>query len=148
MFRLGTRLVPALALAGTLVASPIAVAGSAAAVPAATTACTPGRAACPIRVVFAPGAYTGQVRTTLSGLSDQKWFVLRAAAGQTMIVIVKGAGATRGIVYFPNGQHEGQPGGRVFDGLLPVSGDYRIQVTESTMGVGWSGPVDVVVVIY
>ncbi len=42
----------------------------------------------------------------------------------------------------------GQPGGRVFDGTVPVSGDYRIRVTESPMGEAWSGRVDVVVLIY
>ena len=65
-----------------------------------------------------------------------------------MVVIVKGAGPTRGIVYFPNGHHQGQPGGRVFDGSLPATGDYRVKVTESQMGSAWKGRVDVVVVIY
>jgi hypothetical protein len=65
-----------------------------------------------------------------------------------MVAVVEGAGATRGMVSFPNGQSVGQPGGRVFDGVLPASGDYRIRVTESSMGEGWSGRVDVVVLIY
>jgi len=61
---------------------------------------------------------------------------------------VKGHGPTRGVVYFPNGRSNGQPGGRVFDGTLPVSGDYRIRVTESAMGQAWSGRVVVIALIY
>jgi len=55
---------------------------------------------------------------------------------------------TRGVVYFPGGGSSGQPGGRVFDGALPTTGDYRIRVTESSMGEAWSGRVDVIAVIY
>jgi hypothetical protein len=112
------------------------------------TACVAGAAACPIRIRFAAGAYAGQARSRLTGINAEKWFVVNARAGQGMIVIVKGAGATRGTVRFPNGEQDGQPGGRVFDGTLPVSGDYRIRVTESLMGEAWSGRVDVLVVIY
>ncbi|MEO8229434.1 MAG: hypothetical protein ABI628_06695 [Chloroflexota bacterium] len=61
---------------------------------------------------------------------------------------MKGHGPTRGTVYFPNGRLSGQPGGRVFDGIAPVTGDYRIHVTESAMGQAWSGRVEVVALIY
>ncbi len=147
------------AVSAPLAGAPVAPAGpatasrasglspAAGAVPVAAT-CTPGASACPIRISFAPGAYSGQGHSTLTGISSERWFVVNARGGQTMIVIVKGAGATRGIVHVPNGTSDGQPGGRVFDGILPVSGDYRIQVNESPMGEAWSGGVDVLVVIY
>ena len=115
---------------------------------ALTTACSPGAKACPIRIAFATGAYSGQASSQLTGIDSKKWFVVGANAGQTMVVVVEGAGSTRGIVYFPNGQSNGQPGGRIFDGNLPVTGDYRIKVTESQMGEAWSGRVDVVVLAY
>lgn len=115
---------------------------------AAAAACTAGARACPVRVAFASGAYSGQAHTELTGASSERWFVLTARAGQTMVVVVKGAGATRGTVYFPSGASSGQPGGRVFDAVLPASGDYRIRVTESPMGEAWSGRVDVVALIY
>ncbi len=118
-----------------------------AAIPLVAT-CAPGARACPIRITFASGAYSGQAHSRLIGTRSQKWFVLHARAGQAMIVIVEGRGATRGVVYFPNGGSNGQPGGRVFDGLLPVTGDYRIRVTESPMGEAWASRVDVLVVIY
>jgi hypothetical protein len=138
----------ALAVGVLAMSAPAAAAGTPARANAATAACRSGSSACPIRITFRPGAYSGQGTSSLSGLSSSKWFVVRARAGQSMIVIVKGAGPTRGIVYFPNRHHEGQPGGRVFDGLLPATGDYRIKVSESLMGSAWSGRVDVLVVIY
>jgi hypothetical protein len=110
--------------------------------------CSPGARACPIRISFAAGAYTGQAHSRLTGIRSQRWFVVHARAGQTMVIIVQGHGPTRGVVYFPNGGSNGQPGGRVFDGTLPVSGDYRIRVTESQMGQAWSGRVVVVALIY
>lgn len=110
--------------------------------------CTPGARACPIRISFAAGAYSGQRSSTLTGISSGRWFVVRAAAGQQMIVIVQGAGPTRGQVFFRNGVSEGQPGGRIFDGEVPVSGDVLIRATESQMAEAWRGRVTVVVVIW
>ena len=96
----------------------------------------------------AGGSFLGQGHSQLLGIRSQRWFVVHARAGQTMIVIVEGRGPTRGTVFFPGGGSDGQPGGRVFDASVPRTGDYRIRVTESPMGQGWSGRVDVVVVIY
>jgi hypothetical protein len=124
--------------AATAATAPIAV---------ATTTCTPGAHACPIRITFALGAYTAQGHSTLAGVSSAKWFSVSARAGQQMIVWIVGRGPTRGVVYFPNGQQDGQPGGRVFDGSLPVTGTYRIVVTEDSMAEAWSGRVDVVLLI-
>jgi hypothetical protein len=152
-----SRLALAMALAASLSLASISLVGAAGTSPAGTgtlglaatpAACTPGRSACPIRIRFALGAYSAQATSTLTGISSQRWFSVRARAGQTMIVLVEGRGPTRGVVHFPNGRTEGQPGGRVFDGLLPVTGTYRIRVTESPMGTAWRGPVTVVVVIY
>jgi hypothetical protein len=114
----------------------------------AAPTCSTGSRACPIRITFAQGAYTAQAHGQLTGVDSELWFVVDARANQSMVTVVVGAGATRGVVTFPNGQTEGQPGGRVFDGLLPVSGDYKIHVTESPMGEGWSGRVDVISLIY
>src|SRR5437016_14483074 len=136
---------PGLTLAGGP-AAPLAGASAAGAV--TTAACSPGARACPIRITFATGAYSAQAHSTLSGIHAAKWFVVHLRAGQTVIVIVQGAGPTRGTVYFPNGQSRGQPGGRVLDQSVPNTGDYRIRVTESQMGSGWSGRVDVLVVAY
>ncbi len=115
---------------------------------APAAACAPGATACPIRITFGSGAYSGQAHAQLAGIHSARWFVVHARAGQSMVVIVEGRGPTRGVVHFPNGRSSGQPGGRVFDATVPVTGDYRIRVTESSMAEAWSGRVDVVVVIY
>ena len=145
----GTVIVAALMSGSVLSAAAAPTAGTTASNTAVTAAaCTAGSSACPIRISFAPGAYSGQGHAYLAGASSVKWFVVNARAGQTMVVIVKGRGPTRGIVYSPDGSHSGQPGGRIFDAIVPASGDQRIRVSESTMGEAWSGGVDVLVVIY
>lgn len=152
-----SRVALAAALAASLALGSVSLVGATGSSPARTAklgaaaapaACTPGRSACPIPIRFARGAYSGQATSTLTGISSQRWFSVKARAGQTMIVLVEGRGPTRGEVRFPNGLKDGQPGGRVFDGPLPVTGTYRIRVTESLMGTAWRGPVTVVVVIY
>ena len=93
----------------------------------------------PVRIYFERGATRARVTGYLRGIKDEAFFVLRAKAGQHMRVDIRGRSATRGIVMFPNGQQDGAPGGVVFDGPLPVTGDYRIRVTESSMANAWSG---------
>ncbi len=116
--------------------------------PAVAAPCVPTTAACPFRIKFKPHAFTAQVHTWMSGPSAERWFVVHAKANQIMIVIIEGAGPTRGVVTDPQGHQNGQPGGRVFDEPLTLTGDYRIRVTEDTMAQAWTGRVDVVVVIY
>jgi hypothetical protein len=142
-------------LVGVLLAPVSSVAASASDSSAADTpkvataaACHPGASKCPIRITFAKGAYSAQARSTLTGHFSTRWFSIKARAGQTLIVVVKGAGATQGIVYAPNGTHAGQPGGRVFDAVLVATGTYRIKVAESATSEGWHGSVAVLVVAY
>jgi hypothetical protein len=97
------------------------------------------------RVYFARGATRATVRGYLRGARDEANFVLRAKAGQHMRVEIKGRGATRGVVTFPSGQGDGQPGGVIFDGVLPDTGDYGIRVTESSMADAWRGNFTVIV---
>ncbi len=99
----------------------------------------------PQRVYFARGATEARVTGYLRGIRDEAVFVLRARAGQHMRVDIRGRGATRGVVIFPDGQQDGGPGGVVFDGILPVTGDYRIRVTESSMANAWSGSFTVII---
>lgn len=97
------------------------------------------------RVYFARGATRATVRGYLRGAHDEANFVLRASAGQHMRVEIRGRGATRGMVTFPSGQGDGGPGGVVFDGLLPDTGDYGIRVTESSMANAWRGSFTVII---
>ena len=97
------------------------------------------------RVYFARGATRATARGYLRGIRDEANFVLRAKAGQHMRVEIRGRGATRGMVTFPSGQGDGQPGGVVFDGILPDTGDYRISVSESSMADPWRGSFTVII---
>src|SRR5713226_6815362 len=97
------------------------------------------------RVYFARGATRATVRGYLRGIRDEANFVLRARAGQHMRVEIRGRGATRGMVTFPSGQGDGQPGGVIFDGILPDTGDYGIRVTESSMANAWRGSFTVII---
>ncbi len=97
------------------------------------------------RIYFARGATRATARGYLRGKNDQALFVLRASAGQHMRVEIRASGATRGMVTFPSGEGEGGPGGVFFDGNLPDNGDYRIAVTESSMGNPWRGSFTLIV---
>ena len=69
------------------------------------------------------GATRATARGYLRGMRDEAIWVLRATAGQHMRVEIRSPGATRGVVLFPSGQQDGGPGGVVFDGKLPETGD-------------------------
>jgi hypothetical protein len=99
----------------------------------------------PQRIYFARGATEARATGYLRGHRDEANFVLRAQAGQHMRVDIRAYGATRGTVVFPNGQQEGSPGGVIFDGMLPATGDYQISVGESNMADGWKGRFTLVV---
>jgi hypothetical protein len=101
----------------------------------------------PQRIIFARGATVARGAGYMRHIHDELWFVLRASAGQHMHVEIKGAGATRGVVVFPSGKQDGGPGGVVFDDVIDENGDYKIRVTESTMGEMWRGKVVVIVEI-
>lgn len=91
------------------------------------------------RIRFKTGATAARVKGSLKGINDEALFVLHARSGQHMRVNISGAGATRGVVTFPSGKQDGQPGGTIFDDQLTETGDYRIRVTESSMGEVWRG---------
>jgi hypothetical protein len=91
------------------------------------------------RIRFKKGQTVACVPGTLHHIYDEAIFVLRARAGQHMKVNIIGKGPTRGVVTFPSGQQDGGPGGIIFDDHLPETGDYRIRVTESSMGEEWEG---------
>jgi hypothetical protein len=112
---------------------------------AIVVACANFAANAQTRIYFARGATTATARGYLRGINDEALFVLRAKAGQHMRVEIRGRGPTRGVVFFPSGQQDGGPGGVVFDGILPDTGDYRIRVTESSMANAWRGSFTLVI---
>ena len=100
------------------------------------------------RIHFKPGATSARVEGHLSGMKDEARFVLKAKAGQHMRATITTAdGSTVGMLYFPSGKQDGQPGGLFFDGDLTETGDYRIGVFEHNMADGWKGHFTLVVEI-
>jgi hypothetical protein len=91
------------------------------------------------RIRLKKGQTVASVKGALRHIHDEASFVVRARAGQHMRITITGEGPTRGVVTFPSGQQDGGPGGLVFDDRLPETGDYRIRVTESSMGEEWKG---------
>ena len=97
--------------------------------------CVAGDKACPIRVRFARGAVSANVRATMRGGKDEKWFVFSARRGQKLRAVVGDIKTPEARVavflYAPGGINlGGEPGGTGNDSL-PVSGDYFILVRES-----------------
>lgn len=91
------------------------------------------------RINFKRGQTSARVKGRLSRMFEDALFDVRARRGQHMRVEIIGDGPTRGFVTFPSGQQEGQPGGLIYDDVLPETGDYHIRVTESQMGEAWKG---------
>jgi hypothetical protein len=94
---------------------------------------------CPNFIFFRRGATSGRVYGRLFNINDKRYFMLSARAGQHMKVTITGAGPTRGIVTAPSGAQDGQPGGLIYDAILPQTGNYLIEVSESSMGTQWVG---------
>lgn len=93
------------------------------------------------RIIFKRGAIESVSIGRLQSMSDQLHFVVRARARQHMRLTLEAAGPTRGTVVMPNGDKWGEPGDAFFDDVLPADGDYRIRITEASMGESWAGKV-------
>ncbi len=112
------------AILSMLVASPIA---------ALTTSL-----ARPVRINFAHGALSSQVRGQLTkNKSLDALYVVKAKAGDHMIVnvipLTEGL-MTGGDVTSPSGAQDGQHGGIIFNADLTESGDFTIRVSRNLMG--------------
>ena len=96
------------------------------------------------RIVFKRGATEGVVHGELRSMKDELRFVVRAKAGQRMVLKIdvhveggEGAGSVHDEVTYPDRHKEGLSE----DYYLPVDGDYRISLTEGRMGEEWQGAV-------
>lgn len=78
---------------------------------------------------------------SLHGMRDNAYFIFDARKGQHALIRVNGEGATAGIIRFANGSQEGGPGGVIFDGILPASGEDSIRVFEHQMANEWKGTI-------
>lgn len=103
------------------------------------------------RIRFAPGAVAETVSGSLGVSCNPKTFVLRALAGQRMLINLQGQGPLAGVVRFPNGVAypfaiATNPAGISFDSGLPLTGDYAISISTQNLGVPSSYVMTVTVV--
>jgi hypothetical protein len=89
------------------------------------------------RIRFKRGATSAQAAGYLSG-SLKVCYLLKALGGQHMKVKAEAKGSTMLEVTTPSGAKNGEPGGELEEDL-PETGDYRICVSESSMGEHWKG---------
>jgi hypothetical protein len=84
------------------------------------------------RVQFAKGATSAVIQGRLKGDADVDYLV-RAGAGQTLAVTLKGANASNYFNVLPPGSGDvamfvGSSSGNSFTGVLPADGDYAVRV--------------------
>jgi hypothetical protein len=115
------------------------------------SAATP--APCPTtaqRIQFPLGSYNATVTGVSSLACPRANYVLWARRGQRMIVTVRSGGPMIGIVIVPNGglQSGSSNTAAIFDSILPVTGEYAIQVEQDTRFAGWEGQYSITVSIF
>lgn len=106
----------------------------AAAVVAATAATALAQPAPPKKetVQFAHGASEATIKGTLQGRQDVD-YVVRASAGQTLVVTLKATNTSHYFNVLPPGSNDvamfvGSMGGSTYKGMLPDDGDYVVRV--------------------
>ncbi|MCB0113796.1 MAG: LysM peptidoglycan-binding domain-containing protein [Caldilineaceae bacterium] len=88
------------------------------------------------RIQFAPGGISATVRGYATAIAPKR-YVLRAAAGQTMTLNLSAQSVFAGITLIdPNGRHliGGEYRSQQWTGLLPLSGDYIVEVLNGGQG--------------
>jgi hypothetical protein len=116
------------ALALTLLLAPLAVSQSRGRGPSAQS---------PTRIKFAIGAISAQVTGQFTPKTARVRFVIKAKAGDHIIVNVIPMTKTltmAGTIKTPSGEGDGGPGGIIMNADLTESGDYIIEVFQHTMG--------------
>jgi len=80
-----------------------------------------------------------RIVSKLRSMEDHREFIFHGESGKKVKIELTGAGPLRGLLTFPSGSHEGGPGGIILDRRLTENGEYRLRVSESTMGEAWEG---------
>lgn len=102
------------------------------------------------RITFTAGSFGATVSGYSSLACPRASYVLRARAGQRMVVTVSSGGPMIGMVIVPNGglQSGYANTAAIFDNTLPVTGDYTIQLEQDTRYAGWEGQYSMTVSVY
>lgn len=87
---------------------------------------------------FAKGQVSTVIKGKLTPKQNEQWYRFSAARGQyTVINIAPLAGTTEtanvGVLHMPNGTQDGTKGGIIYQGCMPVSGNYRLQIARNLM---------------
>lgn len=91
------------------------------------------------KIKLPPPGKSVRIAGMLRSMDDHREFVFHGVGGTKVKIELSGAGPLRGVVIFPSGQQEGGPGGKIVDQRLAETGQYRLKVSESTMGEAWDG---------
>jgi len=103
---------------------------------------------CPIPLRFTRGSYGVLVSGTLTRIPDQRFYSIRARAGQRMTITFTGLAAMRGGINFPGGSGDGPFYGEGNSITLPTTGVYVLYVGQNTMaGDPWRGPFTLAVLV-
>lgn len=87
---------------------------------------------------FAKGAISSTTTGKLSAGEDERWYRFQAEKSQYAVInILPLAGTSEtsnvGILHLPNGTQEGTKGGIIYQGCLPVNGEYRLRIARNLM---------------
>lgn len=91
-----------------------------------------------IPIQFAKGAISSTTTGKLSPGEDERWYRFQAYKSQYAainILPLSGTSETAnvGILHLPNGTQEGTKGGIIYQGCLPVNGEYRLRIARNLM---------------
>ncbi len=93
-------------------------------------------------VRFATGQLSSQVTGVLTPKQDERWYRFNALSGQYAIINIAPLSGTNiavsetanvGILHMPDGTQDGTKGGIIYQGCLPVSGQYRLRIARNLM---------------
>ena len=87
---------------------------------------------------FAKGAISSTVTGKLKPNENERWYRFDASSWQYAIINIAPLAGTPetanvGVLHMPNGTQDGTKGGIVYQGCLPVTGEYRLRIARNLM---------------
>ena len=87
---------------------------------------------------FAKGAISSTVTGKLKPNENERWYRFDASSWQYAIINIAPLTGTHetanvGVLHMPNGTQDGTKGGIVYQGCLPVTGEYRLRIARNLM---------------
>ena len=87
---------------------------------------------------FAKGAISSTVTGKLNPNENERWYRFDASSWQYAIINIAPLAGTPetanvGVLHMPNGTQDGTKGGIIYQGCLPVTGEYRLRIARNLM---------------